>query len=48
MFIYPIVGVELSFAQFQYYVTSFVFYQKQNVWVFNHESSGFQKLAVNK
>ena len=34
MSINPIVRIQLSFVQFHYYVTSFEFYQKQNVRAF--------------
>ena len=34
MSIYPIVHIQLSLFSFHYYITSFVFYQKQNVRAF--------------
>ena len=34
MSIYPIVGIHLSLFSFHYFVTSLVFYQKQNVRAF--------------
>ena len=34
MSFYPIVCIQLSFVQFQLYVPSFVFYQKENVRAF--------------
>ena len=40
----PLCIYNCRFFSFHYYVTSFVFYQKQN----DHESSSFWKLARNK
>ena len=34
MSIYPTVRIQLLFVQFHYFVTTFIFYQKQNVRAF--------------